>query len=168
MFEDESMIRDYQAIQKTWFIKGHQRKIPTYGKNAGVKLIGTLNYETGTVYCEEHEKYDAQVFLEFLKTTLKQYPQGKIVMILDNARIHHAKLVQPFLDKIKDRITLMYLPPYSPELNLIEGLWGWLKSSSINNVFFPTLSRVRVAVQKFIDYINKVPTQTIDRLCVRM
>lgn len=168
MFEDESMIRDYQAIQKTWFIKGKQRKIPTYGKNAGVKLIGILNYETGTVYCEEHEKYDAKIFLNFLKSTLKRYPKGKIVMILDNARIHHAKLVQPFLDEVKKRLELMFLPPYSPELNLIEGLWGWLKSSSINNVFFPTLSRVRIAVQNFIKHINKVPTQTIDRLCVRL
>ena len=61
------MIRDYQALQKTWFIKGHQRKIPTYGKNAGVKLIGTLDYVTGNVYCEEHERYDAKVFLDFLK-----------------------------------------------------------------------------------------------------
>jgi transposase len=162
------MIRDYKAIQKTWFLKGHQRKIPTFGKNAGVKLIGILNYSTGNVYCEEHERYDAKVFLEFLKATLKKYPEGKIVMILDNARIHHAKLVQPFLNKMKDRIELMYLPPYSPDLNLIEGLWGWLKSSVINNVFFSTLSKVRSAVQKFIRCINKVPMQIIDRLCIKM
>jgi transposase len=89
-------------------------------------------------------------------------------MILDNVGIHHAKLVQPFLNKMKDRIELMFLPPYSPEFNLIEGLWGWLKSSVINNVFFPTLSKVSIAVQKFIRYINKIPTQTIDRLCVKM
>ena len=40
LFQDESIVRDYQALQNTWFIKGQQRKIPTYGKNAGVKLIG--------------------------------------------------------------------------------------------------------------------------------
>lgn len=73
------MIRDYQAIQKTWFIKGQQKKIATYGKNAGVKLIGILNYETGLVYCEEHERYDAKVFGNFLETMLKQYPKGKNV-----------------------------------------------------------------------------------------
>lgn len=43
LFEDKSMIRDYQAIQKTWFLKGKQRIIPTYGKHQGVKLIATLN-----------------------------------------------------------------------------------------------------------------------------
>lgn len=70
LFEDESMIRDYQAIQKTWFIKRQQKKAPTYGKHSAVKLLGILNYETGCVYCEEHEKYDAEVFLQFLKNVL--------------------------------------------------------------------------------------------------
>ncbi|MPM89329.1 IS630 family transposase IS642 [bioreactor metagenome] len=149
-------------------MKGQQKKIATYGKNAGVKLIGILDYVSGNVYCEEHERYDAKVFLNFLKTTLSQYKSGKIVMILDNAKIHHAKLLKPFLDEVKDRLELMFLPPYSPELNLIEGLWGWLKSSVINNSFFPSLPKVRVAVNKFIDEINKVPTKTIDRLCVKM
>jgi transposase len=162
------MIRDYQAIQKTWFMKGHQRKISTYGKNAGVKLIGILDYGTGKVYCQEHERYDAVVFGGFLKDILEQYPMGKIVVILDNARIHHAKLLEPLLSANKNRIELVFLPPYSPEFNLIEGLWGWLKSRVINNAFYPTLSRVRVAVQNFISHINKVPTEIIDRLCIRM
>ena len=47
------MIRDYQAIQKSWFVKGQQRVIPTYGRHEGVKLLGILNYETGEVYVEE-------------------------------------------------------------------------------------------------------------------
>ncbi|MDT2287213.1 winged helix-turn-helix domain-containing protein [Paenibacillus larvae] len=46
LFEDESMIRDYQAIQKTWFLRGKQRIIPTTGKHRGVKLLATVDYET--------------------------------------------------------------------------------------------------------------------------
>lgn len=74
LFEDESMIHDYQAIQKTWFHKGQQRIIPTYGKHEGVKLLGFLNYETGHIYCEENQKYDAKVFLNFLQNIIKLYP----------------------------------------------------------------------------------------------
>ena len=162
------MIRDYQAIQKTWFIKGHQKKIPTYGKHLGVKLLGVLNYETGYVYCEEHEKYDAEVFLQFLQNVLGQYKTGKIIMVLDNARIHHAKLIQPFLEENKDRITLVFLPPYSPNLNLIEGLWGWLKSNVVNNIFYSKVDEIRIAVNSFLDTINKAPLQIIDRLCIRL
>jgi transposase len=54
----------------------------------------------------------------------------------------------------------MFLPLYSPEMNLIEGLWG----SVINNVFYHSLPQVRNAVEKFIRNINMVPTQTIERL----
>ena len=162
------MIRDYQAIQKTWFIKGHQKKIPTYGKHLGVKLLGVLNYETGYVYCEEHEKYDAVIFLEFLKNVLSQYKTGKITMILDNSRIHHAKLIQPFLEENKCRLTLVFLPPYSPNLNLIEGLWGWLKSNVVNNVFYSKVDEIRISVNLFLDTINKFPQQIIDRLCIKL
>ena len=162
------MIRDYQAIQKTWFHKGKQRIIPTYGKHEGIKLLGILNYETGQIYCEEHEKYDAKVFLDFLKNTLKLYPVGKIVMILDNSRIHHAILLKTFLKENSEKLQLMFLPPYSPKMNLIEGLWGWLKSEVINNVFFASVREIRKAVRGFIDSIVKVPELVINRLCVRM
>jgi len=162
------MIRDYQAIQKTWFLKGKQRIIPTYGKHHGVKLLGVLNYETGHVYCIEEEKYDAQVFMKFLENVLSLYPTGKIVMILDNARIHHAKLLQPFLDDNSHRLKLVFLPSYSPKLNLIEGLWGWLKSEIINNVFYKSLNQIRVAVRGFIRMINQNTKNTINRLCLRM
>ena len=166
LFEDESMIRDYQAIMKTWFLKGKQRIIPTFGKHEGVKLVGCLDYETGRVYVEEHRKYNAEVFLHFLKNVLKQYPEGKTVMILDNARIHHAKLLRSFPEGNREHLEPVFLPPYSPNLNKIEGLRGWMKDSVINNVFFHSRREIRAAVQKFVDWINTVPQEVIDRLCL--
>lgn len=162
------MIRDYQAIQRTWFRKGHQRIIPTYGQHKGVKLIGTLNYETGEIFNVEEEKYDAAVFLDFLKKVLDHHPSGKIVMILDNARIHHAKLIQPFLEENRHRLELVFLPPYSPKLNLVEGLWKWLKESVINNVFFPNLQKIVLKVRSFMRDIDQRREEVIDRLCVRL
>jgi transposase len=89
-------------------------------------------------------------------------------MILDNSKIHHAKLLQPFLQDYKDRLQLVFLPPYSLKLNLIEGLWGWLKSETINNVFYKNGQQIKLAVRKFIESINKIPERVINRLCVRM
>jgi len=162
------MIRDYQAICKTWFPKGQQRIIPTYGKHEGVKLLGIINYETGAIYCEEHSKYDAEVFLRFLENVLVKYPEGKIVMILDNSKVHHAKLLEEFLDKNSARISLIFLPPYSPKMNIIEGLWGWMKDEVINNAFFSSVKEIRTAVQWFINWANQISETVIDRLCVRM
>ena len=161
------MIRNYQAIMKTWFPKGEQRIIPTYGQHTGAKLVGILDYATGAVYVEEHDKYDATVFLEFLKSVIFLYPKGKIIMVLDNARIHHAKLLNDFLET-NPRLTFMFLPPYSPKLNIIEVLWKWLKNSVINNVFFSNRHCISSAVKSFIAWVNSVPFQVIDRLCLAL
>ena len=161
------MIRDYQALSKTWFAKGQQKIIPTYGKHWGAKLIGTLDYETGEVFCVQEEQYTAKEFLTFLEKVIVKYRGQRIVMILDNARIHHAELIQPFLQKNKDHLTLVYLPPYSPNLNMIEELWGWMKSSVIYNVFFDSVQKIRKAVQEFIRRINETPAATVERLCIQ-
>lgn len=162
------MIRDYQALSRTWFPKGQQKIIPTFGKHWGAKLIGTLDYETGEVFCVQEEQYTAKEFLSFLEKVMVKYQGERIVMILDNAKIHHAELIQPFLEKNQALLTLVYLPPYSPNLNLIEELWGWMKSSVINNVFFDSVQKIRKAVQGFVKEINKTPSVTVERLCLQL
>ena len=152
---------------KSWFAKGEQRVIKTYCKHESVKLAGLLNYETGRVDIDETEEWDAAVFLTFLEKTLAWYPTGKIVMVLDNSKIHHAKLLESFLEA-NPRMTLMFLPPYSPRLNLIEGLWGWLKNCCINNVFFAKFYHVKQAIRTFVALVNSDPEKTINRLCVQL
>ncbi len=71
LFEDESMIRDYQALQYTWFLKGKQRIIPTSGKHRGVKLLAALNYMTGQILWKEDEQYNAETFLSFVQMVIK-------------------------------------------------------------------------------------------------
>jgi transposase len=161
------MIRDYQAIHRTWFPKGKQRIVPTYGKHCGVKLVGILDYESGEIFCMHAEQYDAEIFLLFLKKILEKYSGERIILILDNAKIHHAKLIQPFLNENKDVLELVFLPPYSPKLNMIEELWGWLKKECVYNVFFKSVEEIAQAVRNFVDEINKYPLVTIDRLCVK-
>ena len=78
--------------------EGNQRKITTDDKHRGAYLMGCLNCENGEILCEEKETYDATIFQEFLVYVLNHYPEGKNVIILDNARIHHAKLLKPLLE----------------------------------------------------------------------
>lgn len=162
------MIRDYQAIANTWFSKGKQKKIPTYGRHQGVKLIGTLDYETGEFFCVQEEQYTAVEFLNFLEKIVAHYSNERIVMVLDNARIHHAKLLKSFLEKHQDVLTLLFLPPYSPDLNLIEGLWKWMKATVIHNVFLSNVGQIRKAVQGFNQMINQIPEKTVQRLCLKL
>lgn len=162
------MIRDYQALQYTWFAKGKQRIIKTTGKHRGVKLLATVDYVTGQIVWQEDEQYTAETFLSFLKKVIAEYPTGNIVMVLDNARIHHAKLLEPFLKEMGGRLKFVFLPPYSPQLNVVEGLWKWLKSDVVNNVFYHKVAEIRKNVHAFMENIKLNPMKIIDRLCVRM
>jgi hypothetical protein len=71
LFEDEAMIRDYQALQHTWFAKGKQRIIKTTGKHRGVKLFSTVDYGTGQIVWQEDEEYTAEKFLAFLQIVVE-------------------------------------------------------------------------------------------------
>jgi transposase len=148
---------------------GFKRKIiPTFGKHQGVKLIATLDYENDEIFCIEEEYYDAKAFLRFLYKILSKYADQRIVMILDNVKIHHAKLLKTFLKKYTYELELVFLPPYSPNLNLIEEFWGWLKRSCIYNVFYSSVSEIRKRVQPFVHEVNKWSREDIDRLCVQL
>ena len=85
--------------------------------------------------------------------------RGKIVLILDNGLIHISKNIQ-----YKNRLKLVFLPPYSPELNLIKRLWKWLKQSVIHNVFYNNVDKIREVFQKFINSIDKRPFEIFRRI----
>ncbi|WP_425058122.1 transposase [Sporomusa carbonis] len=61
----------------------------------------------------------------------------------------------------------MFLPPYSPNLNLIEGLWKWLKEKVIYNVFYKTVPESG-KMQRHLAAISIEPESVIQRLCCKL
>ncbi|EEL03213.1 hypothetical protein bcere0014_52040 [Bacillus cereus BDRD-ST196] len=92
---------------------------------------------------------NATAFQEFLQYVVKENPKKHSVKVLDNARIHHEKLLKPFLRKNRQWLTLIFLPPYSPNLNLLEWIWKWLKENVISNRFHASQEEIRVSVVSF-------------------
>jgi transposase len=86
-------------------------------------------------------------------------------MILDNSKIHHAKILAPFKEAYKDKIEFLFLPPYAPIINRIEGLWKWLKETVIFNKFLKNQQEINSAVMKFLDYIRFRNDEVKNRLC---
>ena len=71
------------------------------------------------------EKCKQEDFLEFLKKLRQANFDRFLIIILDNAKIHKAKILREFCQK--NKIIFVYLPPYSPDLNPIEFVWKDLK-----------------------------------------
>lgn len=71
---------------------------------------------------------NALIFLNFLRRLIKNAPR-KVFLIVDNLRVHHAKLVTAWVQAHSDRIELFYLPPYAPEHNPDEFMHNDLKQA---------------------------------------
>jgi transposase len=67
------------------------------------------------------DSLNADVFIKFLRQLIK-YRKRKIILIVDNLRVRHSKIVQEWLATRKDKIELVFLPSCSPELNPEEYL----------------------------------------------
>lgn len=86
-------------------------------------LYAAVEPTSGDAFWWELPRLDADCFTVFLESFAPQYPDCLNIVILDQAPAHVAKRVC-----IPDNVVLMWLPPYSPELNPIERLWQDLKS----------------------------------------
>jgi transposase len=94
--------------------------------------------------------FNADSFRKFIKKMLRNAKTDKkILMVLDNARFHHAKINKEFLKSVRDRIKLLYLPPYSPDLNPIESLWKKTRRDVTHNRYFESLEEESVYLSKF-------------------
>jgi transposase len=77
---------------------------------------------------------------------------GPITLVLDNARYQRNALVQALAKQLG--ITLLYLPSYSPNLNLIERLWKFIKRRALYGRYHPTFAEFRAAIEKTIDGLS--------------
>lgn len=63
------------------------------------------------------KRFTSPVFIGFLTRLIRHYPDRKLILICDNHRVHHAKAVNTWINKHHEQIELVFLPPYSPQLN---------------------------------------------------
>lgn len=85
---------------------------------------------------------------------LAAYAGRKIRLVCDNGKFHHTKAVKAWLQAHRDRITVCWLPPYCPSLNLIERLWGHIKRTVLANVLYRNLNDLVNAFRKGTARIN--------------
>jgi transposase len=128
-------------------------------------LFGAVNLMTGRLVHTVSTIFNAETFLDFLKKL--QYHKSKkktTVVILDNARYHHAVLLKPWIEKHQERFKLEFLPPYSPELNPIERVWKLARTLCTHNQYFPQLEELVSGVSFQLNVWSK-PNETLRRLC---
>jgi transposase len=122
-----------------------------------LNIHGAIDLETGrtiiqdvlTVNALRVPRLDRGIML--LMAIEARYPGMRLIHVfLDNARYHHAKLVQQWLARTGCRIKLHFIPAYSPHLNPIERLWGLMHRHTTHNKCYATFKDFSTAMLNFL------------------
>jgi transposase len=106
---------------------------------------------------------NTETMCELLRKLAAQGLSGPRTVVLDNARYQRNAVVQALAASLG--IELLYLPSYSPNLNLIERLWRFVKRQALYGRYHPTFADFQAAVQ---DTLHQLPTKHKDKLASLM
>ena len=137
-----------------WIRKGHDMALKANTGRQRINLNGAYNLEDHTVVIQEAEMINGQSTVSLLSEMLRKQPLGMIYIILDNAKYYRSKLVQEFV-KRNHRIRLLFLPPYSPNLNIIERLWKFFKKKILYNKYYEDFTFFKKYCLNFFSNIEK-------------
>lgn len=126
---------------------GKQLKIDTPGyDNPWLALFGSLAFPSGEGLYSIHQHKRHQELIYHLQLLMDSYPDHFLFIVLDNASAHTTPNVASFCAQHQEQLELVFLPTYSPHLNLIERLWRILRHQVTRTQFFASLDALAKAV----------------------
>jgi len=138
-----------------WILKGkkNDKFVKTNSGRKRLNLNGVLNFKEKTAIVLEEKTINSKATINLLEAVKKKQPKGKVFLIVDNASYHHSKEVNNWLLHHK-RFRLLFLPPYSPNLNLIERLWKFFHQKVTWNHYFKTFEEFKNTTLNFFKNLN--------------
>jgi transposase len=145
---DEAAFYLLPAVIKTWAMRGAARRgalphlqVPLTRDHLSV--ISAITEDLRVLSRTWSGSIDGHRVVAFLRQLLRQVP-GKVLVVWDGASIHRCREVKRFLaEGAAQRLKLLALPGYAPDLNPDEGVWRWLKRVALGNVCCDSLAELR-------------------------
>lgn len=155
---DDEMVVFSDAVHPThqsrpahgWFPKGQKTALKASSGRGRLNIQGALDLETFNFTFVEAEKINALTTQQMLEKLERNNPTMAVIHVyMDNARYHHAKVLQPWLNSTERRVKLHFLPSYAPHLNPIERLWGVMHKWVTHNQHYATFNQFTEAILGF-------------------
>jgi transposase len=125
---DETAAKPECHFRRSYSPKGKTPVVKQSAKRFHSSMISALNNQGKLEWMALKDPMNSEMFLTFLKQMIK-YRRHKIILIVDNLKVHHSHVVQDWVEANKERIELVFLPAYSPQINPDEYLNNGLKQA---------------------------------------
>jgi transposase len=156
-FVDEAHFRADGDLRGLWVRRGAEALVASSSPGLGEKATyyAGVCLETGEVCVVQVEATcTAKTSVAFLKALREDYP-GEVIVIWDNAPVHHGAALREYLKTPNLKLQLIALPAYSPDYNAAEELWKWTREEVTANTCFGTTAKVAAAVWQFFLGLNE-------------
>jgi transposase len=132
------------------------------GRNR-INILGAVNAITKEIITFSNTTFiNAETIVIFLKQLKEHYGNLPLKIVLDNARYQHCKFVEDAAKKLN--ITLLFLPSYSPNLNIIERLWKFTKKTILYAKYYESPAKFHLAITEFFQTINQKYNADLEKL----
>lgn len=128
-------------------------KVPM-GPDQRRTVFGALDYASGEVCWQLHPAKGGDALATFLTQVAQTWPNDQIVLVMDNASYHRSPVVRAWWTEQQGRITPFWLPVSSPQLNLIERVWGFLKQKLACHRFWADVEGLEAAATTLLNRIE--------------
>lgn len=132
---------------------GNQTVVRSPGQDEVAYLYGSVAPFTGEGLYEIHPGKTAADFCCHLDHLMQMWLDYFLFVACDNAPSHRAKATQAYLEEFQDRIELVFLPTYSPNLNWIERLWKYLRGQMTRNHFYVSLPQQCEQIMAWLEHL---------------
>jgi len=126
-------------------------KIPAAGEDRKCAVFGGVDYATGQILWQTSARKGEAAFAAFLDHLAHTLPADEpAVIVLDNVGYHKSHELRTRWQRLSDRFEPFFLPAYSPQLNLIERLWRYLKAKLACHRWWNDLDRLLQATESLL------------------
>ncbi len=153
-FIDEASLRSDYHNGTTWGRKGCTPVVSATGARFGINMIAAVSGEGDMRYMSITGRFNADVFIKFLRQIEKSHDRP-VLIVTDGHSVHAAKKVMKYLKREPRLLDIQLLPPYSPELNPVELVWGSLKSGRVGRMILRTKEAFLNAVSSGLKSIQR-------------
>lgn len=156
-FFDESRFGTHSKIGRGWFKKGIRTQIKIKSGRQNFYLYSAVNPRNGESSSLLAPNVNTDCMNVFLEQMSQYLETQEAFLVMDCASWHKSKNL-----KVPKNIEIIYLPPYSPELNPVERLWLYIKQNILRNKIYDTIALLESTLCKFI---TSLTYSTIKQLC---